>query len=92
MTHLNKGRVVQINFDYTADNVTVDGIKAAVVRVEALEAKHASIPQTDLVAVSTVLTGATPYKVYAYTLSVNFTTGVYDFVFVEEAPNVENLS
>jgi len=92
MSHLNKGRGLQVIFDYTAGNVSIDGHKAALTRVEQLEAMNDKVPQTDIVAASTVLTGATPYKVYAYTLTVNFTTGVYTFVFVEEAPNVESLS
>ena len=92
MSNLNKGRAVQIIFDYTAGNITTDGIKAAVARVDQLEALNDKVAQTNIAGASVVLTGATPYKVYAYTLTANFTTGVYTFVFVEEAPNVESLS
>jgi uncharacterized protein with GYD domain len=92
MSSLNTGRPLQINIDYTAGNLTADGHKAVTKKVEQLEAKNARVPQTNIAGASTVLTGATPYKVYAFTMTVNFTTGVYDFVFVEEAPNVESLS
>lgn len=92
MSSLSTGRPLQINIDYTAGKVTADGHKAVVTKVEQLEALNSKVPQSNIAGAATVLTGATPYKVYSFTLTVNFSTGVYDFVFVEEAPNVESLS
>lgn len=85
-------REVKINFDYTAGAVALDGIKAAIKKVDELEKLNANVAQSDLTGVAVVITGATPYAVYAYTLTAAFTTGVYTFVYVEQAPNVEGLS
>ena len=84
-------RPVEINFDYSAGKVSTDGIKAVVAKVEQLEALNANIPQENVDNKVTVLTGNTPYMVYSYTVSVNFKKGVYYFVFIEAAPNVESL-
>lgn len=85
-------REVKINFDYTAGAVALDGIKAAVKRVGDLEQLNANVAQTDLTSAAVVLTGATPYAVYAFTLTTVFATGTYTFTYVEQAPNVDGLA
>ena len=93
MSNLDKGRNVEIDFSFSgAGGTKIDGIKAALNKVEELEALNDKIPQTNLSGRTVVLTGATPYKVYAFSITANFTTGIYRIEFIEEAPNVESFS
>jgi hypothetical protein len=85
-------REIKLSLDFTAGAISPDGIKAIVKKVEDLEKLHANVAQVDLADTPIVVTGSTPYKVYAFTLTTTFATGVYAAVFVEEAPNVEGLS
>jgi hypothetical protein len=81
-------REVKINFNYTAGSIAVDGIKAAIKKVEDLEELNATEAQTDLTAASVIVTGSKPYAVYAYTLTTEYSTASYTFTFVEQAPNI----
>lgn len=102
MSSLSTGRNVNIYFndavgqdivDQTAQiAMTADAYKAVIKRVEDLEEKHAKVPQTNFTDQAAVLTGATPYKVYSFTVTADFANAIYTFIFVEEAPNVESLS
>lgn len=85
-------REIKLSLDFTAGAIASDGIKAIVKKVEDLEKLHASVAQTDLAATPIVVTGSTPYKVYAFTLTTTFSTGVYAAVYIETSPNVEGLS
>tara|TARA_R110002167_G_scaffold139401_1_gene326963 strand:+ start:1275 stop:1538 length:264 start_codon:yes stop_codon:yes gene_type:complete len=85
-------REVKINFDFINGPAPLDSIKAAVKRVEELEKLNENVPQEDLMMVPVILTGSTPYAVYAYTLATTYMTAEYFFTYVEQAPNVEGLS
>lgn len=47
--------------------------------------------QTNITAEPSVLTGKTPYKVYTYDATVNWSTGVYTFAYTGVYPNVESI-
>ena len=85
-------REVKIIFDYTAGAVATDGIKAVVKKVEDIEKLHVNVAQADLTDAVVVITGATPYAVYSYTLTNVMATATYTFTYVETAPNNESLS
>lgn len=98
MRHLSELRPVTI----TVTGETNDNIhKAAEARVHELERMYENALDEDgvlpegalpnIVAAPVVLTTNTPYKVYSFILDANFTTGTYEFAFVEEAPNNESL-
>lgn len=98
MRHLSELRPVDITVTGEAnDNVR----KAAENRVYELERKYENALNEDgelpegalpnIVAAPIVVTTNTPYKVYSFILDANFTTGTYEFAFVEEAPNNESL-
>lgn len=77
----------------------LDAYKAITQKVQDVEdtyANNSSTPDIGTpgtqVAVSVVLTGATPYKVYSFDVYADLSAGTYNFAFVEAAPNVDLLS
>lgn len=87
---LYMGRNLKISI--TGDQ-PLDAFKAITKRIGDIENKYNSNPSsvTDVTTAKTVVTGATPYAIYVYTLTTVVATGTYTAVFVEKAPNVESI-
>jgi len=91
--HISEFRDVTIT---NGDPQPLDAAKAFVKKVEQLEAQYVNSLDADgnsdldnLDNVVTVLTGATPYKVYVVELTADFAAGAYGAKYLETAPNVE---
>jgi len=68
----------------------IDAYKAVFKKVEEIESKvEAGVAPADLADDTVVLTGASKYSIYIFTVTTTVATGVYEFVFEEAAPNVE---
>jgi len=96
---ITESRVVSVIFGtvdgggvLTADAMPIDAFKAAMGKVELVEAAYAKNPAavSDLTAVSTFITGALPFQGYAFNVTTVMATGVYTFDFVEVRPNATN--
>lgn len=87
-------REVTITFDNATNGaMSPDAYKAAINKVEELEAKNLNTPiLAALVAVPTVITGTSRYKLYSFNLDADFEGGIYNFEYVETVPNAESLS
>lgn len=89
--------VRDVDIVITGAPMPIDAYDAIVQRVKDLECEYvdsldeAGVPQglVDVAAVKSVITGKTPYQIYVFDLTTDFTGGVYTFAFVEKAPNVE---
>lgn len=89
----NFGNVRNVDVRFSQVSKPMDAYKAALKRVDELEAKYEANPSslTDLTAATVVLTGNTAYKVHVFQLTTNFATGVYNFNYIESAPNTESI-
>ena len=81
-----------ISIDITG-SMSTDAYKALIKRIEDIELEYSRVPSSvsDLSSASTVLTGTTPFKIYAFTLTSVMSSGTYTAVYVGEAPNVETF-
>ena len=78
----------------------IDAYKAVNTKVEQLESQYlnsldedgVSQNLVDLAAAKSVITGATPFKVYVFDLTTDFAAGTYTFAYGETAPNVETAT
>lgn len=72
----------------------LDAYKAAIKKVEEIEAQYAADPTSvsDLADVTVVMTGTSRYKLHSFQLTLTIATGVYVFIFNETVPNAESLS
>jgi hypothetical protein len=86
-------RDVKVSFDNVAGAMGIDAFKAALNQVEEFESAYFEDNTiADLIAGVVICTGTSRYKLYSFTLTTTFATGVYAFVYVETVPNAEGLS
>lgn len=86
-------RDVIVTFDNALGAMSPDAYKAAINKVEEIENLFFQDPTfQDLAGVTTVMTGTSRYKLYAFQLTTTLSTATYDFTYIETVPNVESLS
>ena len=100
---LSQGRAVKIffnNAEAVADGsevaqiaMTPDAYKAVIEKVEYFEGlvREGTQP-TDLAAATALVTGTSSRAIYKFTVTTDFESGEYTFIFVESADNVDGLS
>lgn len=73
----------------------IDAFKAAleyIARNEGAYAKGGATLVPDLAAQSIIITGNLPFQVHVFTATTTMATGVYELVYVETVPTVEDVT
>lgn len=81
-----------VTITITGAPAPIDFYDAVIQKVKDSETLYENNPnQTNITALPSVLTGKTPYKVYTYNATVNWSAGTYTFAYTGAYPNVESI-
>lgn len=80
-----------VTVTFTGGAAPIDSYKAAMEVVKTAEGKYFKNPAlvTDLVAAPVLCTGALPFQIHVFEVTLTKATGIYIFDYVETKPNAD---